>query len=57
MEDASLTINGYQVDFERLEWGLFYFTHEVEGCNGTMAIRASEFMDLYSGEKYTERRT
>lgn len=56
IKDDSLQINGYQVDFETIDWSLFFFTHEVPGCNGTMAIEATAFLDLYTGERYTERR-
>ena len=55
--DDTLVINGYGADFERLEWGLFYFTHNTENCRSTMAIQASKFLSLYSGKKYPERRT
>lgn len=55
--DSTLFINGYGADFERLEWGLFYFTHAVEGCYSTMAIFAEQFLDLYAGDRFNERRT
>ncbi len=54
LDDKTLEINGYGVDFEKLEWSLFYFTHKKENCLSTMAIEAKEFLDLYSGKKYTE---
>ena len=57
LDDKSLELNGYQVDFEKLEWSLFYFTHHKEGCFSTMVIEAKHFLNLYSGKKYTERRT
>ncbi len=57
LDDLSLIIDGYQADFEKLERGLFYFTHIKEGCLSTMALEAKDFLSLYSGEKYTERRT
>ena len=55
--DNLLEINGYKADFEKLEWSLFYFTHHKQDCFSTMAIEANEFLSLYSGKKYTERRT
>ncbi len=55
--DNSLEINGYQVDFDSLEMGLFYFTHKIDGCFSTLSVRAKEFYDLNPGKKYSERRT
>lgn len=57
LDDKMLVINGYGVDFEKLEWSLFYFTHTQEGCGSTMVVQAKDFLDLYSGDKYTDRRT
>lgn len=57
LDDKSLELNGYQADFEDLKWGLFYFTHQRERCFSTMVIEAKEFFSLYTGKRYTERRT
>jgi hypothetical protein len=57
LDDQSLEVNGYGADFEKLDWSLFYFTHKKEGCYSTMALEAKDFLDLYSGEKYTEPQT
>ncbi|WP_419660102.1 hypothetical protein Dvar_04470 [Desulfosarcina variabilis str. Montpellier] len=57
LSDDSLEINGYGADFRALEKSLFYFTHKKEGCFSTMAIKAEKFLSLYSGRKYSERRT
>lgn len=57
LDDKTLHINGYGADFEKLERGLFYFTHQQEGCFSTVVLEARDFMDLYSGKKYTERKT
>jgi hypothetical protein len=57
LDDQSLELIGYKADFEHLEWGLFYFTHRKKGCFSTIALQAKEFLSLYSGKKYTERRT
>ena len=54
--DKTLEVNGYVTDFEKLEWSLFYFTHSKKNCGSTMAIEVKEFLNLYSGEQYTERR-
>ncbi len=48
LEDISLDLNGYQVAYEEVELGLFYFTHKVKGCHTTLALRAETFYDLNS---------
>ena len=53
IRDTSLYFNGYMADFLVLEKGLFYFTHLVEGCRSTLVAPAGQFLDLYSGERYT----
>jgi hypothetical protein len=57
LSDKSLSLNGYKADLEKLEYGLFFFTHLDPSCNSTMAIEVSDFIDLYRGARYTERRT
>lgn len=57
ISDQQLKINGYLADFEHLELSQFYFTHMVEGCYSTMTLEAKEFLNLYEGERYPERRT
>lgn len=57
LADSSLEMNGYTADFESLEYGLFYFTHEVDGCGSTLAMYSSDFLDLYKGQRYDEQRT
>ena len=57
IKDNSLVINGYQTNFEYLEHGLFYFTHEVDGCFSTMAMKVNAFYDLSPHKKFTERKT
>lgn len=57
VEDHSLEINGYAPDFDNLLEGLFFFTHHVAGCFSTMAVKAKTFADLYTGQKYLERKT
>lgn len=56
IDDPTLEINGYFADMEKLEWSLFYFTHLRQGCWSTLAIQAKEFLSLYSGPRYPERR-
>ena len=50
--DDSLELNGYQVDFENLYMGLFYFTHIINGCHTTMALRVESFLDLHPGPRH-----
>lgn len=57
LSDPTLIINGYQVDFEKLDWSLFLFTHHVDDCFSTIALEAKAFLNLYDGERYPERRT
>ncbi|MBU1221220.1 hypothetical protein KKF34_04415 [Myxococcota bacterium] len=52
LRDWLLKVNGYVVDFETLEYGLYYFTHMVEGCFSTMVIETGKFIDLFDGERY-----
>lgn len=56
LDDASLELNGYDTDFDQLEFGLLYFTHRVAGCFSTMALEVREFFGLYPGERYLESR-
>ena len=55
--DNSLVIKGYQSNLEYLQYGLFYFTHEVDGCFSTMALKVNEFYDLNPQNKFTLRKT
>lgn len=50
--DKNLKLNGYQVDFENLTLGLFFFTHTIPGCHTTLALRVEHFLDLHPGPKY-----
>ena len=55
--DEMLDLNGYKADFEKLEYGMFFFTHKKDGCYSTMVIEVSDFMNLFQGKIYTERKT
>lgn len=57
LHDESIAIVGYGADFEKLDWSLFYFNHNKEGCFSTIVIEARHFLDLYKGKQYTQRRT
>jgi len=46
LEDPELEPSGYQVAFQDLAGGLFYFTHTRSGCGTTMAIPVKVFASL-----------
>ena len=50
LSDPTLEAAGYQVNFEDLKGGLFYFTHHVENCRTTMAIEVAQFASLSDRE-------
>ena len=52
ISDTNLKINGYQVNFKNLEYGMFFFTHTVEQCHSTLTSMVEDFYDLYTGEHY-----
>ena len=57
LTDPLVDIVGYQVNFQRLEAGLFLFGHGAPGCGTTLSVWASEFMDLYDGPMFSTRHT
>jgi len=46
LTDPELKLVGYQVAFEDLEGGLFYFNHHHKNCGTTLAIPVKEFTSL-----------
>lgn len=56
VDDGLLEIIGYKANFEKLEEGLFFFTHKKQDCFSTMAIEVKEFLNLYTGPIYPERK-
>jgi hypothetical protein len=54
LEDPEVMIIGYQASFKELTTGLLYFNH---ACNGTLTIKAREFIDLYNGPVFETRMT
>ena len=54
LADDSLVIIGYQANFKELTTGLFYFNHS---CEGTLALQAYLFGDLYDGPIFRDRAT
>lgn len=56
LDDPDLNFNGYQPDFDTLEQGIFFFTHEIPSCGSTLALQAESFLPLYPGRKYQENK-
>ena len=57
LQDPSLEIEGYQVNFDDLGKGLFYFSHNTHGCHSTMSVEANVFFYLNPHPRYTTRNT
>ncbi len=57
LNDAKVTLIGYQVNFERLDAGFFMFNHLSADCGTTMAVEVSGFTDLYHGPIFEKRMT
>jgi len=55
ISDVNLEIIGYKADFEKLEYGMFFFNHKASECNSTLTINAGQFFNLYEGPVYKER--
>ena len=55
LADASVHVVGYQVNFEELKAGLFFFNHDVADCGTTISLRADSFVDLYAGPMFEEQ--
>lgn len=51
MADPDIELKGYQVHFEELKEGLFFFNHS---CGTTIAIQVELFQDLYNGPIFKE---
>jgi hypothetical protein len=57
ISDGEIELNGYKSDFEKLEYGMFFFTHKKVGCFSTMVLEVKEFLNLYEGPFYSEQKT
>lgn len=55
--DEQLEITGYEADFDGLERGRFLFTHRRQSCQSTLTVRVMDFVNLYRGEIFPERKT
>ncbi len=56
ISDCDLELNGYKANFEKLENGLFFFSHKQDGCHSSITTEVNDFMNLYSGPFYTDRK-
>lgn len=55
LEDPSLELIGYQVSFQELKEGTFFFNHTHPSCGTTLGIPAGAFTDLYDGPIFADR--
>ena len=51
LEDESLRMIGYQVNFHKLESGLILFNHD---CETTLSVKVEAFTGLYKGPVFIE---
>jgi len=54
LTDNHISLVGYQVNFNKLEAGLFLFNHN---CGTTLSMQVKDFKDLYNGPIYRDRCT
>jgi hypothetical protein len=47
----SISLVGYQSNFERIEEGLFLFNHTIESCGSTISVQVGKFMPVKSIQK------
>ena len=57
LSDPELKIIGYKADFEKLDYGMFFFNHLQEACRSTITIEVLGFKNLYTGPVYTAKRS
>ena len=57
LEDHNLILNGYQAHFTNIYEGLYLFTHMEDGCKSTISVPINQFIDLYKGITYSEKKT
>ncbi len=55
LADPGVNIIGYQVNFEKLVAGFFLFNHAC--INTTFLLSVKDFVDLYDGPVFEERKT
>ena len=54
LNDPTLRLVGYQVNYVDLEAGLFLFNHDIDECGTSLAIDAGEFTDMHKGEIFED---
>jgi hypothetical protein len=52
--DTEVNLVGYQSNITDIEKGVFLFNHNVDKCGSTIALQVRDFMDLYTGLKFSE---
>ena len=57
LSDPKVVLAGYQVPFDDLEGGLFFFTHRDDECGTTLAISVKDFLPLNDLPLLAERDT
>jgi hypothetical protein len=55
LSDTGLEAIGYQANLDNLKLGLFLFNHDP--CRTTLSVKALDFLDLYEGPIFADRRT
>lgn len=55
LQDDTVILAGYQVNFERPEDGVLIFNHKIPECGTSLGLSPSLFKDMYEGPKYRER--
>lgn len=55
LQDPTIRLCGYQVDFEDLVEGIFLFNHIA--CGTTLSVEVKQFRNLHSGPVFRERKT
>ena len=54
LKDPAIVLLGYQVNFLKLEKGLFLFNHQT--CTNTLALEVHHFKHLRNGPLFTENK-
>lgn len=56
LSDPAVTLIGFQADFEDFKKGFYLFNHILEDfdCNTSIAVRITNFLDLYDGPLFND---
>ncbi len=55
LADPEVRLSGCQADVDQPRASVFVFDHVASGCGTTIAVRVSEFDDLYDGPRHKVR--